>query len=488
MNCLMRLLVTPLLLSTGVVSAQPSWDEGESFDDFREEWNAWAESLPAAHRMQPDLRDAVERFDDDRDIELSEELSEYPIFVFSDARPWGQDWEHINSVREAYQKDLDRLLGVVRRPYLGAPIPTFDDDGRSGLGLPSDWVTAHSLDSVSPLRKASIYLRADAVYLAFNGEQEKAFDRFRLLDHLRQSTLELPGKIQCLVEFAMRAMQEETMVELVKYDPDLFNDTQLAEMQSIMQGHLAADYGHVFAFQQLLTHEDWRLQFHSMEFARTNAELRNLYHLAAKTYTDGYFGELLPMVMKPELDTDVSLATLKRQISVQSRIFDAMMIDLAADPAIQRMPEINTAMVKHLSGRDASRFVPVIVDTGLWRSHLGLMHRYDYQTTNHIVVLSIYRHRALHGAWPTSLAEIDPKVLPIPAIDYYSGDPLRYTLINGEPRLWALGTDRDDDGGRPVPREEDASNLGWNWFALDEWKALSDDQRAKYDGDLRILN
>jgi len=256
-----------------------------------------------------------------------------------------------------------------------------------------------------------------------------------------------------------------------------------------MQSHLATDYGRVFAFQQFLTHEDWRLQFHSVEFARTNAELRELYHQAAKTYIGGYFSERLPIVMKPELDVGIPLATLEGQISVQSRIFEALMIDLAADPAIQRMPEISTAIHKHLSGRDASRYVPVFVDTGLWRMHLGLMHRFNYQTTNRIVILALHRHRMRHGDWPQSLAALDRETLPIPAIDYYSGDPLRYMLVHGEPRLWALGIDRDDDGGRPVrAHEKDFQVSPLTWFALDEWDALGDEERDRFDGDLRIMD
>lgn len=490
MNRLMCQFLTPLLLSGGVVCAQPQFEEGESFDDFRSRWNEWAESLPAEDRMHSDLYAAVERFRDDREVESSDELSDLSVFVFSDTRPWNEDWKHIKAVREAYQCDLDRLLDVVQRPHLGAPIPATTDDGPPGLGLPSDWVTMHSLESVSPLRQASIYLRADAVYLAFHGEQDQALERFQLLDQLRQHAIEAPGKIQFLVEPAMRAMLEETMIELVEYDPDRFNDAQLDEMQSIMRGHLSTNRRRVFEFQQYLTNEDWRQQFHSVEFARTNAELRALYHQAASSYTGWYSTNLFQVVMKPELDADIPLATLDRQIAVQSRILEALLIDLEADPAAQQVPEISTAIHKHLSGRDSSRFVPVYVDTALWRTQLGFMHRDNYQTINRIVVLAIHRHRLRHGDWPHSLAAIDPETLPIPATDLYSGEPLRYTVLNGKPRLWALGADRDDDGGHHLPSHQTDSERAFPhiWYALDEWDALSHEQRAKHDGDLIIMD
>lgn len=46
----------------------------------------------------------------------------------------------------------------------------------------------------------------------------------------------------------------------------------------------------------------------------------------------------------------------------------------------------------------------------------------------------------------------------------------------------------DDDGGRPVLEDEnDFSISATNWFALDEWDALSDEQKDKYDGDRVIM-
>jgi len=476
--------VQDLTPGVDVSEGPPRPREGERFESFRERWNAWVEALPAEDRMQPELGDAIERFRQDREIESGELLSDWPPFVLSDARPWNGHWEHIDHVHKAYEEDIQNLIEVVQRPYLGAPIPTTNDDkDRFDAEIPGDWVTAHSLDSVSPLRQASIYLRADAVYLAFAGEQGQAIERFKLLDHLCQRTLELPGMTQLLVELALRMFLTEAMFALVEYNPDVFSDDQLSAMQSILHKQLSTDYRRVFEFMQFVTREDWRLQFHSVDFARTNPDLRAFYHEAAKTYTEGYFSEFLPVIMKPELDDDIPLALLDHQIGVQSRMLDAMLIDLAADPATERMPRIHFATHKHLSGRDASRFVPVFVDTGLWRSQLGFIHRLDYQITNHIVALAIHRHRARHGQWPESLGDIDPDTLPVPATDLYSGEPLRYSLAGGKPRLWALGADRDDDGGRRGPEA-----AVFKWFALDEWEAMSEEERDEHDGDILLMD
>ncbi len=66
--------------------------------------------------------------------------------------------------------------------------------------------------------------------------------------------------------------------------------------------------------------------------------------------------------------------------------------------------------------------------------------------------------------------------------------PLRYVLINNTPRLWALGADRNDDGGRPG-NSKDISFLAnqLSWFSPDEWDPMDQEIRDQLDGDVRIM-
>jgi hypothetical protein len=490
MNRQIRTYAAPLLLCAGVAFSQPTWDEGESFDDFREEWNGWVESLKDDERAAEGLIEVLERFSDERRQELDHERGIWTLDVLFTGRPWNEYWAFRDEGLGVYQDELDSLTRLAGRAHLGAPIPTAGDDpelDQDAEYLPSFWMQEYQLDSVSPIRTAVQYLVSDAVYHAFEGRQEVSVQRFEAASRLCAFFLELPTDLGLLSELACRRVVREGIIESIEYDPDLFDDAQLARLQAMLITDLATEYADVWRFDARAAHADWRASFGDEDPYQLGL-LAAMYHDQASIYIGGDFSSFFSLVIEPNLDPRIRLAPVSEQITIHTQIMRGMLEDLRESPVALAHLSSSTQMRAHLSGDDASRFVPVFVDTALWRTQLGSIQRDNYETANQIAVISIYRHCARHGAWPTSLAEIDPQVLPIPAIDYYSGDPLRYTLIHGEPRLWALGADRDDDGGRPVPREEDAPNPGWTWFALDEWKALSDEERAKYDGDLRILN
>ena len=61
------------------------------------------------------------------------------------------------------------------------------------------------------------------------------------------------------------------------------------------------------------------------------------------------------------------------------------------------------------------------------------------------LVLEAYRDKA--GQYPATLADLVPHYLPTMPLDYSTGGPLRYKLIDGKPLLYGLGKDGVDDGG-----------------------------------------
>lgn len=489
MNKPIRTYAAPLLLCTGVAFSQPTWDEGESFDDFRVEWNGWVESLPPEDRMNKPLVELFEDMRDERYDFVDDETGAHTVDVLSASRPWNKYWAYREEALGVYRAEFDAITRLAQRPFLGSTIPTeiVDDPDPSGEALPSFWIERYTLNTGSPIRTAVGYLVTDAAYHAFEGRQELAVQRFEAASRMCAFALELPTELGFMTELACRQVVREAIIESIEYEPDLFNDAQLARLQALLISDLSTDYTDVWDFVGRVAHADWRVSFKDGDPYHLGL-LAAKYHDDASFFTGGVFGSFFTLVIQPDLDPRVSLAPVTQQIAIHERILIAMKEDLSASPVTMVEPRTSVQMRAHLSGDGASRFIPIFVDTALWRPQLGSIHRHNYQTANQITVIAIYRHRARHGVWPLSLRELDSEILPIPALDYFSGKPLRYTLIDGEPRLWALGADRDDDGGRPVLREEGKLSPGWDWYALDEWDALSDDRRAEYDGDLRILN
>jgi hypothetical protein len=61
--------------------------------------------------------------------------------------------------------------------------------------------------------------------------------------------------------------------------------------------------------------------------------------------------------------------------------------------------------------------------------------------------VAIARYRAAHGGAPATLAELVPKYLPSPALDPYSGQPLRYLHDTRGFKVYSVGRNKVDDGG-----------------------------------------
>ena len=85
----------------------------------------------------------------------------------------------------------------------------------------------------------------------------------------------------------------------------------------------------------------------------------------------------------------------------------------------------------------------------------------EVMETMTVVTLAVQRFRLAHGgSFPLNLDELVPAFLPSQPLDPMDGNPLRYDPRSR--RLWSIGDDLTDNGGRKVPT---AGNL-------DPWPGL----------------
>lgn len=108
---------------------------------------------------------------------------------------------------------------------------------------------------------------------------------------------------------------------------------------------------------------------------------------------------------------------------------------------------------------------------GEQRTHTAALRREAVLTA---IGLELHRRRA--GAYPESLAELTPDLMPRVPTDLFDGSPIRYLLREGKPVLYSVGTDGDDDGGRA------AVPVGWHRPRVDQWVAPLDDTSGVREG------
>jgi hypothetical protein len=80
------------------------------------------------------------------------------------------------------------------------------------------------------------------------------------------------------------------------------------------------------------------------------------------------------------------------------------------------------------------------------------------------MALELYRRR--HGTWPGSLDDLTPFPLPNVPLDRFTGEPLRFRLVDGQPLLYSTGVDRDDDGGRAHRMGNDLAQRWEPWVKV----------------------
>ena len=78
-----------------------------------------------------------------------------------------------------------------------------------------------------------------------------------------------------------------------------------------------------------------------------------------------------------------------------------------------------------------------------------------------LVAIALQLYRRQHGMWPSELDALVPSLLPRVPRDRFDGGSIKYILRDGDPVLYVVGTDRDDDHGRTPPPTNVDMTTGW---------------------------
>ena len=99
------------------------------------------------------------------------------------------------------------------------------------------------------------------------------------------------------------------------------------------------------------------------------------------------------------------------------------------------------------------------------------------------LLIALYQHRARHAQFPLTISQIDADFnIPHP-IDPYSGDDLKYIIIDDRPVIYSVGPDRNDDGGMPIQSELGKPDRYPEFILLDELESILDINPTSIDGD-----
>lgn len=189
---------------------------------------------------------------------------------------------------------------------------------------------------------------------------------------------------------------------------------------------------------------------------------------------------------------DARFAPASEQIRIHTALTEAYARDAARAP--HEIDDLESArLFRALMDSDPDRrLAPALSRFMLYGNFLEHDLRFEMQARAALTLLGVHRHRVRTGAWPATLAEIDPTVMRFDPIDPHSGKPFGYAVIDDRPTLWSAGPDRDNDDGRPIP-QPNAPGFGspsipaHRWFTRNEWNALPPEVQAEHDGDIILF-
>lgn len=198
-------------------------------------------------------------------------------------------------------------------------------------------------------------------------------------------------------------------------------------------------------------------------------------------------------LFKSNASTDQAFAPANEQARIVQAIGEAFTSDTTTPWHSIEFLE-SERMFKRLAEADHDgRLTPALSRFIYYDALLQLEFSAEIQLRSTLTLLGIHRHRAITGAWPATLADIDPAVMRFEPVDPHSGQPFGYAVIDDQPTLWSAGPDRDNDDARPIP-EPPALPEGelprvpsLAWFTLNEWAALPPEVQAEHDGDILLF-
>jgi len=449
--------------------------------DYLQLVNAETLAAPLADRAWPEYRAAI----------LS--LERPPETKYRRTpRPGEPGWEVVEAYLVANRSAIERIRTAAALPVLGYEIGLAMAPGDEELWPPGGsrvaWlarprVFGFMLPHLAELRDLAPLLIDDARRAAFRGEPETTLANIEALQSMAEQILE-SGFILNHVGLSMLIRTERMARELLSDYPSLFSDEQLTSLAHSLGGIAGS-------VPMRLSMEGERSAFADMVQHAYTDNGRGDGHLTS----DGLklFLFWLDATRPPDrtaLAAGPAFGMFGPSRAELTGKYDQLMAMVQADamlPLWKRGKSPVEAEIDRIksSFTESVRFLPLALRMReLGRVSVGgevLTQRVD--ATLVAIALQLYRRR--HGEWPSELEALVPLFLPRVPPDRYDGGLLKYILRNGEPVLYVVGTDRDDDHGR-TPPPPNANRAGF-WLPLEEFDQVVHGNvvlhRGVHDGD-----
>lgn len=411
-------------------------------------------------------------------------------------RPGDARWDEYAAWLESNATALDLARRASQRPLLGyVASPDLHDADRElwpeRFSASQQAVLSENLDDVlqgslisvqlpylGTLRQLSMVMLDDARRLVVE-ERDGAVATETLLAvaRLAEQLAEPATVISDLVSLACMAAANDAAGEFLQVRPEVFSDQDLL---AIAHGFAAFRGGEIRVrvesermmfrdiLQRMYTDDGSGDGYMTAQGLRAFAALSHgtfIHDASAAAWMKEAAGPLL----------SVAIVGRREMFERYDELLNAAVIE-SQQPLWQRRSANVEATVEQMyaSPVDRVRYLPIVLlmpalSKAAIHGELLVMRRDAV-----LVAIALELHRRRHGDWPNSLKELTPHLLPAVPPDRFTGAPIGYVVRDGEPFVYSVGSDLQDQGGTPVKRADgrpdyDAAS---RWFGPDRIAAL----------------
>lgn len=456
-----KFFYTPPLNEAERASLTPDWDRATGgnwspwyeFDDGTREWNptksfnAWLATYPEEDKAWPILIDARLEFDD---VLEDKRYEEFNGTLPSDLERWAilqpiLESERVQELSKVFQEALSK-------PILGCEMLDTDDphsiDAMKRYGIEVDAFHVRNenppliqslLPSLGVCRDSSFLLTSQAALSLLNNDPDSFVDQLISVSQGAQLCNESPTLIGELVSVACNSLINQTISWALQTHPDRLEAKHLQQLKGISA--ISTSPTKAFYGELLMFHDTMR-RLVSPEGKLTLESIRKVGEF------DNNPGSVLsdPVHMPlQELGGSAQRALLFYKESIDLSIQESI-----PQPNLEWDFIFNPdEFIEHLE-RETGLYPTLLIGIMMPATYKATT-RFNYDTQEMIgidLALSLHLHKLRHGAFPSTLQDLDPDLLTIEPIDVFTGESLHYTLTESGPLIYSVGDDRDDDGGK----------------------------------------
>jgi hypothetical protein len=424
-------------------------------------------------------------------------------------QPWDAAWPTAKEFASQARDYLCLVREASRRPHLGRRIESERDvdgaersapkgDRHSSPGEGSTLPLVRIIQShLASLRYAGATLRLDARVALDEGYAERAADDIECAFALAKQVLGLPTLISEPVGIAIVDRTVRLLEEIAYEQPHVFSGEQWTRI-----AHRLASVREGGPFRLTTLRLERAVIDDLVQRTYSNDGAGNGFFVATPAQTDelldGYpaagtlfqrgtsddsrqklrlFFPILSFLAPDRRDVGRRLEQL---FSLQSRELDLPLWERDESSVYDELRQMNQGAWARIRSWPIYLLFPnlsrgaFVADVTTQRRDAALV----------AIALELYRRET--GAYPATLRELTPKWLPAVPIDRYDGQLLKYRLIDGQPVVYSVGVDRDDDGGRlPAARQDSPApnRYAHEWISPTALRTARNANQPLPDGD-----